>query len=192
MTNNDVMAFLTTRRSVKPMMLCAPGPDPAQLESMLRLASRVPDHKKLAPWRFIVFEGEARSRIGEHFAQAGGDEDRQPPSDVRLQTERERFLRAPMVIAVIVSPKDKPGVPEQEQVLSTGAAAFNLCLAANAMGFGTCWLTEWIAYSPMVHAALGLGERERVAGFVYVGTAGERQGERDRPALSDIVSRWEG
>lgn len=98
---NAVLAFLSTRRSVKPDRLIAPGPSPNELETMLKIASRVPDHKKLAPWRFIVIEGEARDRLGEIAAEACAAEDKEPPSPVRLATERGRIARAPLVIAVI-------------------------------------------------------------------------------------------
>lgn len=188
--SNETIALLSTRRSVKPDKLLGPAPSPSQLETILTLAARVPDHKKLAPWRFIVFEGDARARMGEVFAVACQAEDLEPPSAVRLNLERNRFLRAPMVIAVISRVVEKPGAPEWEQVLSAGACAFNLCIAANAFGYGTCWITEWVAYSPRVCQALDLGTRERVAGFVYIGTAAEKPVDRDRPSLNDIVTRW--
>lgn len=187
---DSLISFLKARRSVKPDKLAAPGPSPRQLDDILTVAARVPDHKKLAPWRFIVFESEARARIGEVFADACAREEREPPSPVRLDMERGRFLRAPTVVAVISSVKQKSGAPEWEQVLSAGACCFNLCLAANALGFGSNWITEWIAYSPRVREALQLAEHERVAGFVYIGTAPEKPEERERPELSKIVSRW--
>ncbi len=145
---NDVIALLAARRSVKPDLLAEPGPSPDELQTILTLAARVPDHKKLVPWRFIVFQGEARAKVGELFAEACLAEEKEPPSHVRLDMERKRFLRAPLVIAVVSRVTPKPGAPEWEQVLSAGAAAFNLCLAANALGYGTSWLTEWVAYSP--------------------------------------------
>lgn len=182
--------FLAVRRSVKPDKLLAPGPTPEELASILTVGTRVPDHKKLAPWRFIVFEGEARARMGEVFAAACAAEEKMPPSPVRLDMERARFLRAPTVLAVISSPKPRPGAPEWEQVLSAGACCYNICLAANALGFGTSWITEWIAYSPSVTSALGLAAHERVAGFIYIGRPGEKPDERDRPALADLVRHW--
>jgi nitroreductase len=187
--DNPVLALLATRRSVKPDRLLAPGPGPEEIETMLTIASRVPDHKKLAPWRFIVLEGEARARLGEVIAQACIAEEKEPPSEVRLAMERGRLLRAPLVIAVVSRVTPHRSAPEWEQILSAGAACFNLCLAANAMGYGTSWITEWIAYNARVRAALGLAETERIAGFVYIGTPAERPEERDRPALSDIVTR---
>lgn len=188
--SNPVLDLLLTRRSVKPDMLTEPGPSAAERDTMLTIAARVPDHKKIAPWRFVVFEGEARARFGDVMAAACKAEDKAEPSPVRLETERTRFLRAPLVVAVIsrVQPGNKP--PEWEQVLSAGASAFNLCLAANAMGYGTCWITEWVAYSPMVATGLHLRENERIAGFVYIGTAKEKPADRERPALSDIVKQW--
>ncbi len=190
MAQSDILEALVTRRSVRATMFTEPGPKSEELETVLTIAARVPDHKKLAPWRFILFEGEARQRAGEVFANACQAEEKDPPSDVRLMTERERFLRAPLVIALISSFADKPGVPEWEQTLSAGAVGMNLCHAANAMGYATCWLTEWMAYSPGVSQALGLGARERVAGFIYIGTPTERQTDRDRPKLSEIIERF--
>lgn len=188
--SNSLFHFLATRRSVKPQMLAAPGPRPEELRQILTVAARVPDHKKLAPWRFIVFEGDARRAIGEVFAQACLAEDTMTPSEVRLETERQRFMRAPLVVAVVSRVKPTPGAPEWEQILSAGAASFNLCLAANALGYGTCWITEWVAYSPRVRAALKLADNERIAAFVYIGTPSERQEDRERPSLDDIVTRY--
>jgi nitroreductase len=189
---NPVITFLAKRRSVKPDRLVAPGPTDTELETILTIASRVPDHKKLAPWRFILIEGDARARLGEVVAEACVAAEREPPSHVRLETERTRLMRAPLVVAVVSRVTPHRSAPEWEQVLSAGAACFNLCLAANALGYGTSWITEWIAYNKAVGAALGLGENERIAGFVYVGTPSEPSDERERPALTDIVSRWPG
>lgn len=185
-----VFEFLAARRSVKPDNLSGPGPTEPELLKILTTGARVPDHKKLAPWRFIVFEGEARVRAGDVFANACLAEEKEPPSPVRLETERQRFQRAPLVIAVVSNVKPRPGAPEWEQVLSAGALCYNVCLAANALGFATNWITEWIAYSPAVKTAFGLGESERFAGFIYVGRASERPADRDRPVIADIVQRW--
>jgi nitroreductase len=189
---NPIIAFLSARRSVKPDRLVAPGPTPVELDTILTIASRVPDHKKLAPWRFIVLEGEARARLGEIVAEACIAAEKEPPSHVRLETERTRLMRAPMVIAVVSRVTAHRSAPEWEQVLSAGAACLNLCLAANALGYGTSWITEWIAYNEAVGAALHLADHERIAGFIYVGTPMERPEERERPALAEIVSRWRG
>lgn len=189
---NETLKLLLSRRSAKVALLAAPGPSAAELETMLTIAARVPDHKRLVPWRFIVFEGEARARFGEVLAATLAKEDKEPPSPVRLETERQRLLRAPLVVAVVSRVVETPGAPELEQLLSCGAAAYNLCLAANAMGYGTCWITEWYAFSKGVATALGLQANERVAGFVYIGTEAEKQLDRERPVMAQIVSRWQG
>ena len=190
--SQDTLELLLKRRSTKAAMLADPGPSAQQLETILTAAARVPDHKRMEPWRFIVFEGDARGEFGRVLLKACLAEEKEIPSAARLETERTRFLRAPTVIAVISRVTPNPGAPEWEQILSCGAACFNLCLAANALGFGTCWITEWYAYSPAVRAGLGLAANERVAGFVYIGTAKEGQPERDRPQLAKVVTRWTG
>jgi nitroreductase len=186
----NALELLLIRRSVKAGMLGEPGPDPGQLTTILTAAARVPDHKKLEPWRFIVFDGDARAAFGEALAAACAAEEKEPPSPARLHTERTRLTRAPCVVAVVSRVTPNPAAPEWEQVLSCGAVGMNLCLAANALGFATCWLTEWYAYSPAVKAALRLADNERVAGFIYIGTATERQDDRERPDLAKIVTRW--
>jgi nitroreductase len=184
--------LLLQRRSVKPGMLREPGPDAGQLETILRAATRVPDHKKLVPWRFIVFEGDARASFGRVLLKACVTESKITPTAARLEAERTRLLRAPTVIAALSRVVPNPAVPEWEQVLSCGAACFSLCLAANAAGFATCWITEWYSYSAAVRHALNLDATERIAGFIYIGTAAERQPERERPELAAIVERWRG
>jgi nitroreductase len=188
----DALELLLTRRSVKAAMLGEPGPGPGQLRTILTAAARVPDHKKLVPWRFVIFEGDARAAFGEVLAKACAAEEKEPPSAVRLDAERTRLLRAPCVVALVSRVTPNPAAPEWEQVLSCGAVGMNLCLAANAMGFATCWLTEWYAYSPAVRAALELADNERVAGFIYIGTARERPEDRERPDLAEIANRWTG
>jgi nitroreductase len=110
---------------------------------------------------------------------------------VRLETERKRFLRAPLVVAVISRVKETRGAPEWEQVLSAGAACMNLCIAANALGYGTTWITEWVSYSKTFCEGFGLAANERIAGFIYIGTAKEKPAERERPELATVVSRWD-
>jgi nitroreductase len=190
--SQETVELLLNRRSAKAAMLSEPGPSPAQLETILTAAARVPDHKRLEPWRFIVFEGGARAAFGRVLLKACLAEEKETPSAARLETERTRLLRAPTVVAVVSRVTPNPAAPEWEQVLSCGAACFNLCVAANALGFGTCWITEWYSYSKGVHAGLGLAANERVAGFVYIGTATERQPDRERPELARIVTRWTG
>ncbi len=187
----DALELLKIRRSVKPREMSGPGPTPSELDTILTIGARVPDHGKLTPWRFIVFEGGARAAFGEVLARAAAAEETEPPSPVRLEAERGRLTRAPTVVCVVSRVVPTPGAPEIEQLLSCGAAAFNLCLAANALGYGTSWLTEWYSFSSTVTKALGLAANERVAGFVYIGTDSAPQDDRDRPALADIVTRWQ-
>ncbi len=188
---NPTLELLLKRRSAKAALLTAPGPTAAELDTILTCAARVPDHKKLVPWRFIVFEGEARAKFGELLARTVAAEEKDTPSAVRLEAERARLLRAPTVVAVISRVVPNPGAPEIEQLLSCGAASFNLCLAANALGYGTCWLTEWYSFNNTISKALGLAANERIAGFVYIGTDSAPQEDRERPALADIVTRWQ-
>jgi nitroreductase len=186
-----VLRHLAARRSVSAAAMAEPGPDAATLQTMLTIAARVPDHKKLAPWRFIVIQGEARARFGALLAHICA-ENEPGASDVRLETERSRFLRAPVTVAVVSSPVPHPAAPEWEQVLSVGAVCLNLLHAAAANGFGGQWITEWYAYDDAVKAGFGLKPGERFAGFVYIGTPKEKQTDRDRPALADITSFPDG
>lgn len=188
----EALELLLTRRSAKAATLGEPGPDAAQLTTILTAAARVPDHKKLVPWRFVVFEGAARAAFGRVLLEACAAEEKDPPSAARLETERTRLLRAPTVVAVVSRTTLHAAAPEWEQILSCGAVCQNLCLAANALGFDTCWITEWYSYSAGVRAALNLAANERLAGFIYIGTARERQGDRERPDLAGILTRWQG
>lgn len=190
MPDNTTITLLRTRRSVKPDLLVAPAPSADELDTILTIAARVPDHKKLAPWRFVIIEGGARERLGELSAEACRREEAEVPSHVRLETERKRFLRAPLVIAVVSRVKETRGAPEWEQILSAGAACMNLCIAANALGYGTTWITEWISYSKTFGEGFGLAANERIAGFVHIGTATVKPDERERPVLADVVTRW--
>lgn len=187
--NENALSLLLARRSVVANKLGPPGPSAEQLREILTAAARVPDHKKLVPWRFILFEGEAREAFGTVLADACRSSE-PDASEGRLGTEAGRFLRAPVVVVVVSRVIRNPAVPEWEQVLSAGAACQNLLMAANAAGFCGQWITEWYAYDDQVCAALGLGDGERVAGFVYIGTALERPTERDRPNLDDITTVW--
>ncbi len=179
---------LLSRRSTAIKNLVGPGPSADQIQKILTAASRVPDHNKLAPWWFVVFDGEARAKFGDVLRKAYLREDADA-APAKLDLEAERFLRAPLVIAVISRIKEGKA-PQWEQVLSAGAAAYNLCLAANSMGFGSNWLTEWPAFNDDVRATLGCDERDNIAGFVYIGTESEKPEERERPALPDIVNHW--
>ena len=185
----NALELLTTRRSFKAIELSGPGPSAAQIDTLLTVAARVPDHGKLAPWRFIVFEGEARRAAGDAIAAAF--QSRYPDAKPEhVEAERCRLLRAPLVVAVVSRAGPHVKIPEWEQVLSAGAAAMNLVLAAHALGFAANWITEWYAYDRAVLDALGLAPHERIAGFVHIGTPPGPPEDRPRPALSAIVTRF--
>ena len=185
---NDSQIRLQTRRTVAPHHLGGPGPEPAEIETLLAIASRVPDHGRLFPWRFIVIEGEARHRIGETIAASFAADNPGVDAD-KVAFERSRLARAPLVVAGVSAAKPHVKIPDWEQVLSAGAACMNLLHGAQALGYGATWITEWYAYDRRVLDALGLAPHERIAGFVHVGTALERPMERVRPALSEVVTR---
>ncbi len=187
--NEALIKYLRQRRSVSANALTEPGPDAAMLQEMLTIAARVPDHKKLAPWRFLVFAGEARADFGHVLAEICARKEPEA-TEGRLAMERGRFLRAPVVVAVVSSPKPHPAAPEWEQILSAACVSFNLLNAAFAFGFAANWITEWYAYDEDVKAALGLQSGERIAGFVYIGTPKEVPQERDRPDIAAITRYW--
>jgi nitroreductase len=187
----DALALLTTRRSIAPAFLADPGPDDDQLRTILTVASRVPDHGKLAPWRFIVFRGDARRRAGERLAARAAARDPALPED-GLEEERNRLARAPVVIAVVSRAAEHVKIPVWEQQLSAGASAMSLVLAAHALGFAANWLTEWPTYDEEAGRLLGLAEGERFAAFVHIGTPTVPPQDRPRPALADIVTEWTG
>ena len=132
MTDNDTVKLMAQRRSVSPIAMEGPGPSPSELEAMLSLAIRVPDHGKLAPWRLIVFEGEARERAGEIISEVFAQDEPGATPD-RLNVERLRLARAPLVVAVVSRAAPHVKIPEWEQIMSAGALCMNLTLAANAL-----------------------------------------------------------
>ena len=183
------ITLLRTRRSLKPVELVGPGPSPSDLDTLLTIASRVPDHGKLAPWRFIVFEGESQIKAGAAIAAAFVAKYPDATPD-QIALERRRLARAPLVIAVVSRAAPHVKIPEWEQVLSAGAAAMSLVIAAHALGFGATWITEWYAYDRSVLDALGLAPHEKIAGFVHIGRPAHAPEDRPRPALADIVTRF--
>ena len=185
----DALELLKTRRSVKPREMTGPGPSPAELETILTVGARVPDHGRLAPWRFIVFEGDARVRAGEIIAKVFA---RKNPnaSPAEIDVEKRRLTDAPLVIGVVSFTRPHPKVPSWEQELSAGASAMNIVTAATALGYGACWLTGWFAFDRDVLEGFGLKAEEKLAGLIHIGTAGKTSEDRPRPALTDIVTRF--
>lgn len=187
----DALELLKTRRSVKPIEMAGPGPSEADLKTLLTVASRVPDHGKLAPWRFVVFEGDGRSAAGDKIAAVFAAAHPDATAD-QIAFERGRFARAPLVVAVVSRAAPHVKIPEWEQQLSAGAACMNLVTAAHALGYVATWLTEWLAYDRAAMTALGLSEQERIAGFVYIGSATKAPEDRERPSLDKIVTYFPG
>lgn len=180
----EVLAFLASRRSASALTLAEPGPSAQEIAQLIRLATRAPDHGKLNPWRFIVFQGASK------LAFAGAlEEIARGRRDAAAAAKLGKLKAPPLCIAVISSPK--PGkIPEWEQRLSAGAVCTNLTYAALAMGFGANWITDWYAYDQQAAAVLALAAEEKVAGFVMIGTASEPPLERDRPDAAALVSSW--
>ena len=185
----DPLNLLKTRKSPKILDIGTPGPTPDEVDEILAIASRVPDHGKLAPWRFIVFEGEARERAGEIIAKVF-TADYPDADEERVKIERTRLSRAPTVIAVVSRAAPHAKIPEWEQTLSGAAASTLLVVAAHALGYGATWLTEWYAYDERVRTGLGLSADERIIGFIHIGTPANKPEDRPRPALADIVTRF--
>ena len=185
----ETVDLLLTRRSAKALTMVEPGPDEGELQIILTAGARVPDHGKLAPWRFIIFKGEARAAFGTELARIHAAAQPKATKD-QIAFEANRLTRAPVVVAVIsrITPGIK--IPEWEQLLSAGAVCQNMLLAATALGYGAQWLTEWYAFDEKVNEVLGLAGNEKVAGYLYFGSESVAKDERPRPGLADITSEW--
>lgn len=189
--NAQLLDYLKNRRSVGIAFLRDPGPTPEQLQDILTIGTRVPDHGKLVPWRLVIFEGDARARAGERLADLV--KARSPDIDAAsLDQERRQFLPAPLTIGVVHSPKPSTKSPELEQLLSAGAVCFNLLNAAFAVGLAASWVTRWFAFDPEAQQLLGARGGERFLGFVHIGTAVTIPEDRERPEPESLVTRWNG
>jgi nitroreductase len=180
-----VLDFLATRRSSSAMKLATPGPSPDEIDALIRLATRVPDHGKLAPWRFVILEGAGKARFTQDLddmATARGD---------AVAVAKLGKLKAPPVAIVVISSPKPAKVPEWEQRLSAGAVCTTLLYAALATGYGANWITDWYSYDPQACARLGVTGEEKVAGFVFLGTPVEPPFERERPEPAALVTRWQ-
>ena len=186
---NPLLDHLLSRASPPIHEMSGPGPDDQQIATMIRAASRVPDHGRLSPWRFILYRGGARDEVGKQLAELA--ERREGPlSDVRRGQEMTRFSRAPLVIGVVSSPRPHPKIPQWEMFLSAGAAAMNLVHAAHALGYKANWITNWYSDDAEGRAILGLQPHERVAGFVHIGRPDVAVVDRPRSEPEALVSDW--
>ena len=187
--NSSALSLLETRRSGKPRDLVAPGPTPAELEQILTIAMRTPDHGKLSPWRFVIVGPNQRQQLADLLARALPESDPEAVS-AHYAKALEFAHQAPVMITLISSPIQGHKIPVWEQELSCGAVGANLLQAAHALGYVGGWITGWQAYSPRVTHAF-CKEGERIAGFIFLGTPANPLEERPRPALADHVSQWQ-
>ncbi|HEV2365872.1 MAG TPA: nitroreductase [Caulobacteraceae bacterium] len=180
-----VLRFLARRRSASAMTLRPPGPSPTEIDELLRLAARAPDHGKLFPWRFVILESATKRAFVAGLEEIAARRE----DGVRLKARLAKIATPPLTIAVVS--RYLPGdIPEWEQRLSAGAVCALMIIAAGAMGYGANWITDWYAYDPDANALLGLVEGEKVAGFVHMGTPSEPPLERVRPDVGALTDHW--
>ncbi len=181
------LQLLLTRRSGSAKTMTGPGPTREQLLQILAAGARASDHGKLAPWRFLVFEGEGRETMGRILVDSLKKTE-PGVSPERLALEKSRFTRAPVVVGVVSRVREAIPIPEWEQILSAGAVCQNILIATHALGYVGNWITEWCAYHPLVREELGLKPGERIAGFIYIGTSSVSLEERVRPDPQSLIT----
>ena len=185
----SAMSLLLTRRSAKARDLGEPGPSETELRQILAAASRVPDHGKLAPWRFVVIGKEHREAFAEGLVAALRAE-KPDATEIEVEGTYQFARQAPVIVAVLSRPRQDVPIPAWEQQLSAGAACQNLLMASHALGYQANWLTGWATYSPAVVELLGGESGDRTAGFIFIGTSARPAEERPRPNLDAITSVW--
>ncbi|MBG1231319.1 nitroreductase family protein [Aestuariivirga litoralis] len=186
---SSLLSFLKTRKSASAKAMGGEGPNASQLDQILQLAVRVPDHGKLAPWRFIIFQDGARAAVGEKFRSRWAEMNPAHGPDI-LNFQAALFTRAPMVIVVVSATQTHPKIPPWEQQMSAAAVCFNLELAAQALGFDVQWQTDWVSYDDGAKAAMGMTSDEQVAGLIYIGKTTVPLEDRPRPDISKLVTNW--
>lgn len=182
--SDEMLRRLAVRRSAPAQALAAPGPDHAELDEILRLGARSPDHGKLFPWRFVVLGPRSRSDIATQLTALIERDGRSPKDRAVLA----KLIAAPVTVLVISRPVAN-AKPVWEQQLSAGAVCMNLEHAAGALGYATSWITDWYSYDGEATALFGVGEGETVAGFIHIGTATEPLLERPRPDVAAITTK---
>ena len=186
---SSLLAFLKSRKSASAKTMGGPGPSPVQLAEILSIATRVPDHGKLMPWRFVIFEGEARAKVGELFAKRWAELNPSHGADMLL-FQAGLFMRAPLVVAVVSTAAIHEKIPVWEQQMSAAAVCFNLELATQALGFDVQWQSDWVAYDEGVKAVMGLKAGEQVAGLIYIGKSAVPLEDRPRPDVAALTTHW--
>ena len=189
--NQPVIDFLLTRKSPPISELREPAPDDAELLDILKVATRVPDHGMLEPWRFMTYRGDARARVGEYLAKRVVELEGDVPPH-RLEQEKTRFTRAPLIVGVISVPKPHPRIPDWEKFISGGNAAFALVLAVHAHGYSANWVSNWFADDAQSRAFMGVAPQEQVIGYVHIGTPAQAAPDRPRPDPAKLLSAYSG
>jgi nitroreductase len=185
MPSSETLTLLAGRRSSSAQTLSAPGPNAEEIETLIRIAARAPDHGKLFPWRFVILEGAAKTALVESLRPLAAAR----PDAGKASAVLAKLSTPPVSVLVISTAKPGPK-PVWEQELSAGAVCTLMLVAAEAMGFGANWITDWYSYDPEALALLGVKGGEKVAGFIHVGSSSEASLERVRPDLSRLVSAW--
>lgn len=180
----EVLRFLALRRSTSALTLTEPAPGDGEVDELIRIAARVPDHGKLSPWRFIVLDASAKAVVVAELEALAARK-----GDPTLAAKLGKLKVPPLAVVVVSAPNSGASIPEWEQLLSAGAVCTNLLYGALAMGYGANWITDWYSYDPQAIAILGLQAGERVAGVMLIGTPREPPLERDRPALGPLITR---
>ncbi len=186
---HSLLTFLKTRKSASAKAMAGPGPDATQLQDILEIAARVPDHGKLNPWRFIVFQDAGRAAVGEKFKAAWAKLHPDHGAE-SLDFQATLFMRAPIVVVVVSTAALHFKIPVWEQQLSSAAVCFNMVLVAQAHGFDAQWQSDWVAYDEAAKAAMGVSEAENVAGIIYIGTSTVALEDRPRPDVAGLTTYW--
>ena len=189
--NEPVVEFLRTRRSVVAANLSDPGPTDDELNTIIDIGLRVPDHGRCGPWRIQIIKKEGQSRLGELYKRLFAEEDENPTAE-RIDYWRLRPQSAPILLAITCYPNEEKlaKIPLWEQTLSGGALCQNILNASHAVGYSAQWLSEWPSYHKEVKKLLGHAENIELYGFIFIGTAIEPPKERKRVGAEEIVSNW--
>ena len=183
---SELLSFMKHRRSNLTREMTGPGPSDSDIDEIVQIATRVPDHGKLSPWRVIHIDQEASELLGDIAAEIRALEG----ADERVQADdRARFTKTPTILAIVSSPIDHPKIPHWEQHLSAGAVCYGALIGAQALGYAAQWLTGWVAYDARITKQLGLSESEKIAGFIHIGRSDQLKVDRPRPELKDVLSR---
>jgi nitroreductase len=186
---SSILSFLETRRSGKPREMVGPGPTEEELQRMLAIATRVPDHGKLHPWRFVTVADDQRDALAAVFREALAGENPDARA-AHFEAEDEFAHYTGQLVVLISAPIENHKIPVWEQQLSCGNVGMNLLLAAHALGYVAGWVTGWRAYSPKVNSAF-CAPGERIAGFIFIGHPARELEERERPELAEVCKPWQ-